>query len=201
MPSNPYVNLAASAYRQAAAAVHPKVAVVKLYDATLLALSQSIIAKDNKQHEESFIKVLRAATILRGLDHTLDYERGGAIAERLHRVYLSYILTLHLSFGKKDASARYRKLYISLAALRNSWASIAGMEESSVKPPSHPAGAEINASKGNVPAESREPQFDPSAFIGLTASAPTTSRPSLRNPQPGVRPPRPARPKVAKRSG
>jgi Flagellin-specific chaperone FliS len=102
----------AAAYRQAAASVHPTVAVVKLYDATLLAISQAIRAREAAQYEECFVKVMRAATILRGLDHALDYARGGAVAERLHRVYKGYILALHLSYGKPDVVRRYRKLMI-----------------------------------------------------------------------------------------
>ena len=82
---NSRMGQAAAAYRQAAASVHPTVAVVKLYDATLLAISQAIRAREAGQFEECFIKVMRAATILRGLDHALDYARGGAVAERLHR--------------------------------------------------------------------------------------------------------------------
>ena len=71
---------AAAAYRQAAAAVHPTVTVVKLYDAVLLAILQAMRAKGAGQHEEAFIKVMRAATILRGLDHALDFDKGAPVA-------------------------------------------------------------------------------------------------------------------------
>lgn len=125
---NPNMGHAAAAYRQAAASVHPTVAVVKLYDATLLAILQAIRAREQKQIEECFNKVMRAATILRGLDQALDYDKGGAVAEQLHRVYRSYILCLHVSFGKPDVQKRYRKLYDSLIGLRDAWAHIAGME-------------------------------------------------------------------------
>ena len=124
---NSRMGQAAAAYRQAAASVHPTVAVVKLYDATLLAISQAIRAREASRFEECFVKVMRAATILRGLDHALDYNRGGAVAERLHRVYKGYILALHLSYGKPDVVRRYRKLYDSLVELRDAWAGIAGM--------------------------------------------------------------------------
>ena len=127
---NSRMGQAAAAYRQAAASVHPTVAVVKLYDATLLAISQAIRAREAGQFEECFVKVMRAATILRGLDHALDYAKGGAVAERLHRVYKGYIIALHVSYGKPDVIRRYRKLHDSLIELRDAWAGIAGMARS-----------------------------------------------------------------------
>jgi flagellin-specific chaperone FliS len=125
---NPYQGRAAAAYRQAATSVHPTVAVVKLYDETLLAIHQAIRAKAAGDHELAFNKVLRAATILRGLQHSLDFNKGGAVAERLFRVYKSYILSLHLNFGKKDVLSRYGRLMEGLVELRDAWASIVGLK-------------------------------------------------------------------------
>lgn len=124
---NPRMGMAASAYRRAAASVHPAVAVVKLYDETILAIRQAIRAKESGDHEGAFTRVLRAATILRGLSHSLDFEQGGEVAERLLGVYKRYILLLHLSYGKPDVVVRYRKLLDGLIELRDAWASIAGM--------------------------------------------------------------------------
>lgn len=165
---NSPMGYAAQAYRQAAASVHPTVAVVKLYDATLLAILQAIRAREQKQIEECFTKVMRAATILRGLDQALDYDKGGAVAEQLHRVYRSYILSLHLSFGKPDVLRRYRKLYDSLIGLRDAWAKIAGIEahqeaatESRVTP-----SAETPVSRIVPPPATA---FDSNLFLGLMA--------------------------------
>lgn len=188
--NNPYAH-AAAAYRQAAAAVHPTVTVVKLYDAILLAIVQAMRAKDAGQHEEAFIKVMRAATILRGLDHSLDFDKGGSVAERLHNVYRSYILALHLSFGKKDVLARYRKLYVSLADLRNSWASIAGMTEDDTEPQMNPdedaAGAKTKSDASAGSGGNGDGAFDANLFIGLTTaqaekttSVPPRARPPVR---------------------
>lgn len=166
----------AAAYRQAAASVHPTVAVVKLYDATLLAISQAIRAREAAQYEECFVKVMRAATILRGLDHALDYARGGAVAERLHRVYKGYILALHLSYGKPDVVRRYRKLHDSLVELRDAWAGIAGMaafvhQDAAATPV--PDGQVVEPRR---PRAALEPDIDPSMFFGLTGgSAPAFS--------------------------
>lgn len=173
---NSRMGFAAAAYRQAAASVHPTVAVVKLYDATLLAILQAVRAREQKQVEECFNKVMRAATILRGLDQALDYDKGGAVAEQLHRVYRSYILSLHLSFGKPDVLKRYRKLYDSLIGLRDAWARIAGMdphEETSETAQAAPT-AEAPSPAPMVPPPAAA--FDSNLFLGLMAEPPAAVR-------------------------
>lgn len=177
-----HMGQATAAYRQAAASVHPTVAVVKLYDATLLAISQAIRAREASQFEECFIKVMRAATILRGLDHALDDAKGGAVAERLHRVYKGYILALHLSYGKPDVVRRYRKLHDSLVELRDAWAGIAGM-----KAFVHPEVVATPVALGGSSAQASVApgsDIDPSMFFGLTGDL----APSSQAPQPARRP-------------
>jgi flagellar secretion chaperone FliS len=174
---NSRMGFAAAAYRQAAASVHPTVAVVKLYDATLLAILQAIRAREQKQVEESFNKVMRAATILRGLDQALDYDKGGAVAEQLHRVYRSYILSLHLSFGKPDVVKRYRKLYDSLIGLRDAWARIAGVDphqETTVTGQPNIASDPLPVAQAITPAPVQA--FDTSLFFGLMAEQPPADR-------------------------
>ncbi len=167
---NSRMGQAAAAYRQAAASVHPTVAVVKLYDATLLAISQAIRAREAGQFEECFIKVMRAATILRGLDHALDYAKGGAVAERLHRVYKGYIIALHVSYGKPDVVRRYRKLHDSLIELRDAWAGIAGMA-AFVRQDGADAAMQQNVAVSR-PRVAMETGTDPAMFFGLTGSRP-----------------------------
>ena len=123
--------LAVSAYRKAAANVHPSIALVRIYDELILAVRQAIRAKEDKQHELAFTKVMRAAMILRGLANGLDFDRGGEVSERLFKVYNSYILGLHLSYGKDYVVRRYSKLLEGLVELRDAWAFIAGQRERS----------------------------------------------------------------------
>lgn len=186
---NPNMGHAAAVYRQAAASVHPTVAVVKLYDATLLAILQAVRAREQKQIEECFSKVMRAATILRGLDQALDYDKGGSVAEQLHRVYRSYILSLHVSFGKPDVVKRYRKLYDSLIGLRDAWARIAGMDAHQEAPDG--AGRTLPLAEMVAPARIVPPPtsaFDSNLFLGLMAEQPSMQEPSLaRGASPGRR--------------
>ena len=185
---NSHMGYAAAAYRQAAASVHPTVAVVKLYDATLLAILQAILAREQKQIEECFNKVMRAATILRGLDQALDYDKGGAVAEQLHRVYRSYTLSLHLSFGKPDVVKRYRKLYDSLIGLRNAWAKIAGMDAHQESSEETHAGPAVQVSPPIAPlVTSPAVGFDSNMFLGLMSEQSVTKAPVPTRVAPPVR--------------
>lgn len=141
---------ATSAYRRAATAVHPNVAVVKLYDEVVLAIRQSLRAFADGQHETAFAKVVRAATILRGLDHSLDHAAGGEVAERLHRVYGSYIVSLHVNYGRRDVAQRYGRLLEGLIELRDAWAANAGMRPLGEVGPSS-AGEPIDAHRPPPP--------------------------------------------------
>lgn len=183
---NSSMGFAAAAYRQAAASVHPTVAVVKLYDATLLAILQAVRAREQKQIEECFTKVMRAATILRGLDQALDYDKGGAVAEQLHRVYRSYILSLHVSFGKPDVLRRYRKLYDSLIGLRDAWAKIAGMGPHQDGATEAPIARNVEAPAARI--VSPPPvAFDSNLFLGLMAEPPKAPHSAGAQTKPPVR--------------
>jgi flagellar protein FliS len=116
---------ATSAYRQASASVHPSIAIVKIYDELILAVRQATRAKEEGLHELAFSKVSRAAMILHGLINALDMDRGGAVSARLLKIYRSYILCLHLSYGKPDVIRRYNKLAEGLVALRDAWIFVA----------------------------------------------------------------------------
>lgn len=118
---------AASAYRSVAATVAPLTAVVMLYDGTITALQRTVQEWEARRFEESHKHLLRATTILRGLDHNLDYGRGGAVAERLHATYNALILAALRAFGRSDARARYRRIVTALIDMRNAWATLAGL--------------------------------------------------------------------------
>ena len=118
---------AASAYRSAATTVAPLTALVMLYDGTITALQRVVLAWEARRIEEAHQHLVRATTILRGLDHNLDFARGGAVAERLHATYNSLILAALRAFGRPDARARYRTIVAGLVDLRDAWAALAGL--------------------------------------------------------------------------
>lgn len=127
------LNTALDAYRTAARHVHPLVAVVKLYDEALRRISRSIEATEAKKFEDAYVNVSHASLILRGLASNLRSDLGSAdgaeIASTLKQTYVTNMIALHTSYGKKDAPQRYRRIRNGLLELRNAWAVTAGMAE------------------------------------------------------------------------
>ena len=121
-----YMAQATSAYRQAATTVSPVVALVRLYDETILLIKRAMSALELKRFEDAFTHISRASTILRGLRGGLDFERGGAVAETLSSMYSKNILALHTAFGKKDQISRYLKIIDGLTHMRDAWIFVAG---------------------------------------------------------------------------
>jgi len=121
---------AAQAYRGNVAPVSSLAAIVALLDTAILALRRTIDATENKRFEEGHNHMIRATTILRGLIHQLDYDKGGKLAERLANTYNLLILACLRSFGQKNASEHYRRLIGALTELRDAWKWV---EESNVR--------------------------------------------------------------------
>jgi flagellar secretion chaperone FliS len=124
MSQNPNAQRVNQAYRAAAVTVPPLTAVVMLFDGVILNLQRTIDAAQQKKFEESHSHLVRATAILRGLSHHLNFDKGGALAERLFRTYNSLIVASLKSFGRPDAEQRYRKLIASLTELRDAWKSV-----------------------------------------------------------------------------
>ncbi len=112
---------AAQAYRGVSVTVPSLRAIVMLLDGAILCLHKTIEAGENKRLEESHEQLIRATSIMRGLAHHLNFEKGGALAERLYKTYNSLIMASLRSFGRPDATQRYRKLIGSLTELRDAW--------------------------------------------------------------------------------
>ena len=69
------------AYRGASTTVAPLTAVVMLLDGAILYLKKTIEAAEAKRFEESHAHLVRATSILRGLSHHLNFEKGGPLAD------------------------------------------------------------------------------------------------------------------------
>lgn len=130
MTQNMFAQGAASAYRKAATVVAPMTAVILLYDKVIVLLQRASLAAEKRDPQESFVKVTEATTILRGLSHALDFERGGPVAERLRKMYTQTILTVLASYGKPDMPARYKRIAAGLSELRDAWVEVARQAQS-----------------------------------------------------------------------
>lgn len=126
-PAAMVAHSAASAYQRAAATVTPSRAVVLLYDKVLVLLCRASRSIEERKTASAWEDVLKAAAILRGLSHIIDFQKGGALAERLYTMYTQNILAVLQSFRKPDAPERYRRISEGLAELRDAWAGIAGL--------------------------------------------------------------------------
>jgi flagellar protein FliS len=116
---------ATQAYRSASVAVPPLKALVMLYDGAIMFLQKAIDAAEARRFEESHDYMIRATAILRGLSHNLDFDRGGAIAERLYKTYHALIMACLRSFGRPDAAKCYHRIIASLTELRDAWKFVA----------------------------------------------------------------------------
>lgn len=122
-------NQAMSAYRNAAAQVHPNVAVVKLYDVAIRSIRQAINAMHQGQVENTYVEITMACRVLRGLSSNLRTSPDNDMAETLKNTYVVNMIALHTAFGKPDAEQRYMRIADGLLTLRNAWAEIAGMPQ------------------------------------------------------------------------
>lgn len=114
-----------AAYRASAATVHPRVAVVRLYDVALRSIREAIIANRARRVEDTYIAINKASQILRGLSSNVVGD--AEMAATLRNVYLKNLLALHSAFGKRDCERRYVEIAAGLLELRNAWAEVAGM--------------------------------------------------------------------------
>ena len=112
---------ATQAYRSASVAVPPLKALIMLFDGSIMFLQKTIEASEARRFEEAHDHMIRATAILRGLSHGLDFDRGGAVAERLHKTYHALILASLRSFGRPDARQCYGRIIASLTELRDAW--------------------------------------------------------------------------------
>ncbi len=133
MTQNATAYLANNAYRSAAVAVPPLKAVVMLCDGAITLLQKAQEAHEAKRFEEGHGYYLtRATAILRGLSHTLDFTRGGAMADRLHRTYNALIMACLRSYGRPHAKESFRRIIASLTELRDA------LEVRRGRPPARP---------------------------------------------------------------
>lgn len=121
MTQNPFAYRANQAYRGAAVTVPPLKAVALLIDGAITALQKAVDAHEARRFEEGHGHLMRATAILRGLSHHLDFNRGGALAERLYQTYGALIMAALRAYGRPGARANMGRIVKGLAELRDAW--------------------------------------------------------------------------------
>jgi flagellar secretion chaperone FliS len=118
-------NQASGAYRRVAVVVPPLIAVVRLFDGAIIYMKRSIEAIEAKRLDEGHRHMTRATSILRGLKHHLDFDKGGVLADHLALTYTRLILSTLRAFGRPNVVESYKKIISALTDLRDAWMSVA----------------------------------------------------------------------------
>jgi flagellar protein FliS len=121
-----YAGNQTAAYRQQAILTAPPGRlVVMLYDGCLRFLFQSAHALREGDRQTSLARMRRAEAIIDELTVTLDHDRGGVIASRLHGIYA--FARRHLMEAWRDADAdKIDEVSAMMTELRDAWAEVEG---------------------------------------------------------------------------
>ena len=121
-----YAGNQTAAYRQQAILTAPPGRlVVMLYDGCLRFLFQSAHAMREGDRQPSLQRMRRAEAIIDELTVTLDHDRGGVIASRLHGIYAFSRRQLLDAWREGDAD-KIDEVSGMLSELRDAWAEIEG---------------------------------------------------------------------------
>jgi flagellar protein FliS len=121
-----YAGNQTAAYRQQAILTAPPGRlVVMLYDGCLRFLFQSAHAMREGDRQTSLQRMRRAEAIIDELTVTLDHDRGGVIASRLHGIYAFSRKLLMEAWREGDAD-KIDEVSGLLSELRDAWAEIEG---------------------------------------------------------------------------
>lgn len=121
-----YAGNQTAAYRQQAILTAPPGRlVVMLYDGCLRFLFQSAHAMREGDRQTSLQRMRRAEAIIDELTVTLDHDRGGVVASRLHGIYAFSRRQLLEAWREGDAD-KIDEVSALLGELRDAWAEIEG---------------------------------------------------------------------------
>jgi flagellar protein FliS len=121
-----YAGNQTAAYRQQAILTAPPGRlVVMLYDGCLRFLFQAAHAMREGDRQTSLQRMRRAEAIIDELTVTLDHDRGGVIASRLHGIYAFSRRQLLDAWREGDAD-KIDEVSGLLSELRDAWAEIEG---------------------------------------------------------------------------
>lgn len=98
--------------------------IVLLYDGAGRYLIQARVAMSERQLEDAHQKLRRAEMIIEHLRASLDFEQGGELSVRLHRIYTFALRHLNHARVHSDPE-RIEQTRELLASLRGAWAQVA----------------------------------------------------------------------------
>lgn len=108
--------------------------IVMLYDGAIRFINEANYAMRQRDYETQNYKLQRAQKILAELISSLDFEKGGEIAENLFRLY-TYMYNQLVEANIQDAPERLEHVVVLLSELREAWDTIASEAEAQVRIP------------------------------------------------------------------
>jgi len=108
--------------------------IVMLYDGAIRFINEAAYAMQQRDYETQNAKLQRAQKILAELISSLDFDKGGEIAENLFRLY-TYMYNQLVEANISDDRDRLEHVVHLLSELREAWDTIATESEAQVTLP------------------------------------------------------------------
>ena len=107
---------------------------VMLYDGAIRFINEAAYAMQQRDYETQNTKLQRAQKILAELISSLDFDKGGEVAENLFRLY-TYMYNQLVEANINDDTARLEHVVGLLCEIREAWETIAAEAEAQVALP------------------------------------------------------------------
>lgn len=146
---SPQKNAQYKAYSMATHTVAKTRQIVMLYDGAIRFIKQAQTAAGEGRIEDRFRLLVRASEVIVGLQSSIDFEKGGEVAQTLNRFYTNMsVRILSVNFNPKEAVQLCEEIVDELKQMRDVWHSIDSGEAMPVASEAPPAPKP--ASDGNV---------------------------------------------------
>lgn len=108
--------------------------IVMLYDGAIRFINEAIYAMQQRDYETQNTRLQRAQKILAELISSLDFDKGGEIAENLFRLY-TYMYNQLVEANINDDAARLEHVVGLMSEIREAWDTVAAESETQVALP------------------------------------------------------------------
>lgn len=108
--------------------------IVMLYDGAIRFINEALYAMHQRDYETQNARLQRAQKILAELISSLDFDKGGEIAENLFRLY-TYMYNQLVEANINDDAARLEHVVGLLSEIREAWDTVATESEAQVALP------------------------------------------------------------------
>ena len=112
-----------ASYQMAHTTVQKTRQLVMLYDAVIRNLKQARIAMEENRFEDRFNLLTKAGNIISGLHGSIDFEKGGAIAEMLNNYYFAIDMRI-INLNRTNSPQECDGIVEEVKLMRDAWEKI-----------------------------------------------------------------------------